>query len=41
MSNHETDCLITAATSCVCTKPHDAESARYADSDAPCSDGCN
>lgn len=40
MSNYETDCVITTENSCVCTKPKDAETARYEDSDAPCDDGC-
>ncbi len=39
MEYYDTECMVNGGTACVCTKPFDAENARYTDSDIPCQDG--
>ena len=36
MNYYDTECTIQGYNACLCTKPADAENARYNDIDAPC-----
>lgn len=39
MNYYDTECSLAVNNQCLCTKPFDAENARNADIDAPCTQG--